>query len=155
MLLLASVLLVALFTAALRYIWRTPVRVEPGNYQLVTPEAFRCEVAVHRADGAYTLNGWACLAGERIEWADCWVVLYAGAQDAYYRLPTMAGMLTEEATEAIGDGLTYGRAGLSAVVALSKLSVELEDSELCFLYRSNGHGYIVHTGLSALGGGGV
>jgi hypothetical protein len=103
-------------------------------------------------NGAYILDGWACVAGERIEWVECWAVLYDPKTDTYWRLPTAGGMDAPEATALLDDGILYSRAGLTAVASLKKLAVPPDEAELCFLYLSNGHDFLMHTGQQAMEG---
>lgn len=147
----AAVVFVLIFTLLLRINWRTPFRLDPADYQVDYPAGFVYTASAQTQDGAYFLDGWACIRQEKMEWVDCWVVFYDAAADTYYRIPTLAGILGDAATEAIDDGFVYGRAGFSALVPLQKLPGAPQSYELCFAYRSNGHNYLIHTGQAALG----
>lgn len=151
--LLAGVLAVVLcFAALLRYSWRAVVTVNPSGYAVEAPEDFRYTAQPVVENGAYHLDGWACISGERMLKVDCWVLLYSPEEDRYYRLPTLAGILTEEATETLDDGTIYGRAGYSAVASLKNLREDFSEFEICFAYRSNEHNNIIHTGQLAMEG---
>lgn len=153
-LLAGGALLVLAFALVLRWSWRSVFVLDGTKYQVETtaPAAFRYSASPRMENGAYILEGWACLQGERILTIDSWAVLYDVENGKYYRLPT-AAQLDEAATETINDGGQYARAGFSVIAPLAQLEKPPEAYELCFAYRSNENNLLVHTGCTAAEGG--
>ena len=73
-----------------------PRTIRLEDYAEPVPEAFRMKADITQKDGMLSVDGYACIEGERFEHIDTFVALYPGTGGTALRLPTKM-VLSEEA----------------------------------------------------------
>ena len=88
-----------------------PRTIRLEDYAEPVPEAFRMKADITQKDGMLSVDGYACIEGERFEHIDTFVALYPGTGGTALRLPTKM-VLSEEAYVAGGSLAMASWAGL-------------------------------------------
>lgn len=147
-----SVLLCIVLAFALlcRAQYRRGVPVDPGAWDEACPDTLLYDISGHCDASGYHLDGYAFIDGERLDWVNDFVALYHAGTGKYLRFPTL--MVWSDAAAALQSAQDNraGYAGIGAYAAPDSLAHPAGEYEVCFLYATNHHHILVHTGKTLL-----
>ncbi len=121
-------------------------KVDVGSFDEPCPENLLFEVQGRHAGSGLYLDGYVLLDGERLEWVKCFAALYHADSGEYFRLHTVMSDNLEAAALQSAPDSRAGLAGFGAYLHEKCLSEPAESYEICFLYETNHHHILVHTG---------
>lgn len=139
----AAMLVIALVGGMTARALTMPKTVRLSDYTEPVPDAFRMKAQASQENGMLTVDGYACVEGERFEKIDTFVVLYPGQGDEALRLPTKM-VLSEEAYVA-GGSLAIGQLG-GFTAKVSQGALPAGEYEIYIAYRTDGHNILADTG---------
>ena len=120
-----------------------PRTIRLVDYAEPVPEAFRMKADITQKDGMLSVDGYACIEGERFEHIDTFVALYPGTGGAALRLPTKM-VLSEEAYVA-GGSLAIGQLG-GFTARIREQALPAGEYSVYIAYRTDGHNILADTG---------
>ena len=139
----AAVMVIALVSGMTAKALVLPKTVYMDDYTEPTPDTFRMKAEITQENGMLTVDGYACVEGERFEKIDTFIVLYPGQGEKGLRLPTKT-VLSEEAYVA-GGSLAIGQLGGFTSKVYQKVLPAGEYS-VYISYRTDGHNILADTG---------
>ena len=98
---------------------------------------------ITQKDGMLSVDGYACIEGERFEHIDTFVALYPGTGGTALRLPTKM-VLSEEAYVA-GGSLAIGQLG-GFTARIREQALPAGEYSVYIAYRTDGHNILADTG---------
>ena len=120
-----------------------PRTIRLEDYAEPVPEAFRMKADITQKDGMLSVDGYACIEGERFEHIDTFVALYPGTGGTALRLPTKM-VLSEEAYVA-GGSLAIGQLG-GFTARIREQALPAGEYSVYIAYRTDGHNILAATG---------